>query len=268
MIGKVLALINKSDVVVEVLDSREPDLTRSRKIEDISRRKGKKLLIVLNKGDLIPLDVLQKWKEYIERKDKIPTVYISATGHLGTKVLRDKIKELLGGKREGIAVLVGYPKTGKSSIINALKGRHSATTSKFPMSYGYTKAVQLFRVDSRLYIWDTPGIIPPDGNELERIIRGINVDKLEDPVRAAKLLFDRIQQFDPNVIKNVYKLDYSDYYDFLNKLALKRGWIYKTTKEPNIDEAAKVLIRDYHDGKIIYYTYPPDVKTDDKSSSI
>ncbi|BCU71347.1 GTPase [Stygiolobus caldivivus] len=267
MIRSILALINKSDVIIEVLDSREPDLTRSRKIENFVMRKKKRLLIVLNKGDLIPLEVLQKWKEYIEKNDGIPTVYISATNHLGTKILRDKIKELLA-KREGKALLVGYPKTGKSSIINALKGRHSATTSKFPMSSGYTKAVQLFRIDSRLYVWDTPGIIPPDGNELERVIRGINVDKLEDPVKAAKLLFDRIQEFNTNTIKEIYGLDFSDFYDFLNKLALKRGWIYKTSKEPNIDEAAKTLIRDYHDGKIIYYSYPPDVMTDDKSSSI
>ena len=268
MIGNVISLINKSDVVVEVVDSREPDLTRSKRIENITLKKGKKLLIVLNKGDLIPREVLQKWKEYIEEKDKIPTVYISATSHLGTKVLRDKIKELLGKKEKGIAVLVGYPKTGKSSIINALKGRHSATTSKFPMSYGYTRSVQLFRVDSRLYIWDTPGIIPPDGNEFERVIRGISVDKLEDPVKAAKLLFDRVQGFNPNAIRDAYKIEFSDFYDFLNKLALKRGWIYKTTKEPNIDEAAKAFIRDYHDGKIIYYSYPPEVNTDDKSSSV
>ncbi|MFP3259318.1 MAG: GTPase [Sulfolobus sp.] len=261
MISKVLAYIKKSDLVVEVLDSREPDLTRSRVIENYAKKLGKKILIAINKGDLVPLEVLIKWKNYIERKDKIPTVYLAATSHLGTKVLRDKLKELLRG--EGTVIFVGYPKTGKSSIINALKGRGSATTSKHPMAYGHTKTIQLFRIESKIYAWDSPGIIPPDGNDLERVIRGINVDKLEDPVRAAKLLFDRIESFNINSIKNAYKFDFKDYYNFLEKLALKRGWIYKKTHEPNIDEAAKAFIRDYHEGKIIYYTLPPQDKLDD-----
>ncbi|AAY80876.1 GTPase [Sulfolobus acidocaldarius] len=257
MIKQILAYIRKSDLVVEVLDAREPDLTRSKRLENYVMENQKKLLIVLNKGDLIPVEVLEKWKKFIEENEGIPTIYISATRHLGTKVLREKIKELIEG--EGKIIFIGYPKTGKSSIINALKGRHSATTSKHPMSYGYTRSIQLFRIDNRIFAWDTPGIIPPDGNELERIIRGANVDKLEDPVRGAKLLIERIEGIDKSVLRNTYKIDYSNYLDFLEKLALKRGWILKTSHEPNIDEAAKAFIRDYHEGKIIYYLLPENV---------
>lgn len=250
-----LSLITKSDAVVEVVDAREPDLTRSKFIEKYALTRNKGLLIAINKSDLIPREVAEGWKRYFEVKEGINAVYLSSTEHLGTKILRDAIKSMV--RKEGTVVLVGYPKTGKSSIINALKGRHSASTSSIPMSPGYTKAPNKFKIGEGLYIWDTSGIIPPDGSELERIIRGVNVDLLEDPVRASLMLIERVEKYNKDAFREVYKIDYSNPHELLEKLAIKRGWFYKSTKEPLIDEAAKAIIRDYHTGKIKYYVPPP-----------
>ncbi|MCQ4342953.1 MAG: GTPase [Sulfolobaceae archaeon] len=257
MLGDVFRAIARADLVVEVLDSREPDLTRSRYVEGKVVKMGKKLLIAINKGDLVPLDVLKGWKNYFESFEGIPAVYLAANQHAGTKVLRDRMKEILMGS--GIVCFVGYPKTGKSSIINALKGRHSASTSSYPFSYGYTRGVQLFRIDNKLMALDTPGVIPPDGSELEKAIRGANVDELENPVKVAIELIKRVETFNPSAFKEAYGLNYSNPFELLEKLALKRGWVYKSDKEPNVDEAAKALIRNYHDGKIRYYVPPPKV---------
>lgn len=268
MLGKVLQLIKRSDIVAEVLDAREPSLTRSKKIENFAIKNNKKVLLILNKGDLVPLWVLKAWKQYFESNEDIKTIYISSTHHLGTKVLRDTMKALLKGQK-GIVLFVGYPKTGKSSIINALKGKHSAFTSAHPLEYGYTKTIQLFKIDNKIYAWDTPGIIPPDGDELEKIIRGYNVDRLEDPVKPALLLIERILKFtSAAILKQIYKTEFSDPYDLLVKIATKRGWINKTDKEPNVEMAAKAIIRDFHEGKITYYTLPPSLNRDDKSSSV
>jgi len=253
LIRKVLQFIDRSDLVIEVVDSREPDLTRSRFIENFSIKKGKKLLIVLNKGDLIPVDVLESWKRFIEEKEGIRCVYISAVRRLGTLVLRRTIKELIN---KGTVIFIGYPKTGKSSIINALKGRHSASTSPHPMSAGYTRSIQLFKINSKIYAWDTPGIIPPDGNQFERAIRGMNPDKIEDVVKVAVQLINRAESYNPGIFKKVYNVEYKDPIELLEKIAVKRGWYYKSDKEPNIEEAAKSVIRDYHEGKITYYYYP------------
>ncbi|AWR97597.1 GTPase RsgA [Acidianus sulfidivorans JP7] len=267
MLTDVLKVIKKSDVVLEVLDSREPDLTRSPKIENYVKKLNKGLILVLNKGDLVPRDVVEKWTKYFIKQD-LTTVYISATNHMGTRILRHYIREKLKGN-EGVVCFVGYPKTGKSSIINALKGKHSATTSAHPMSYGYTKTIQKFRIDTKIYAWDTPGVIPPDGSELERIIRGYPVEKLDDPVRAALILISRIIQFDKNSLISAYKTDFTDGIDLLKKIAIKRGWFYKKDKEPLIEEAARQLIRDYHDGKITYFTLPPlDNNNENKVSNI
>lgn len=264
MLKDVLSVIRKSDVVIEVIDSREPDLTRSPRMEAYVKKLGKGLLLVLNKGDLVPREVLEKWVEYF-RNQGLRAVYIAATSHMGTRLLRRHIKQELKGNK-GTVCFIGYPKTGKSSIINALKGRHSASTSPHPMSYGYTKAVQLFKIDKNIYAWDTPGVIPPDGSYLERIIRGYPVEKLEDPVRAALLLIERIEKFDKKSLVNVYRIEYTDGLDLLKKIAIKRGWFYKKDKEPLIEEAARQLIRDYHEGKIIYFTLPP-LENNDESKA-
>ncbi len=265
MLGKIYSIIRRSDLVIEVLDAREPDLTRSKSLENFAKDLNKKILVVINKGDLVPKDISEKWKKYFETKG-LNAIYIAATQHMGTKILRDNIRELLKGN-EGTVCFIGYPKTGKSSIINALKGRHSAATSSHPMEKGFTKNPQLFKIDSKIYAWDTPGVIPPDGNYLEKVIRGSSVDELEDPVNAAIMLIERIERFDKSSLENVYGT-YSDPYDLLRKIAIKRGWIYKKDKEPIIDEAAKVIIRDFHDGKIIYFSLPPNTDNENKSSNI
>ncbi|AAK40894.1 GTPase RsgA [Saccharolobus solfataricus] len=267
MLGKVIQLIKRSDLVVEVLDAREPSLTRSKKIEDIIVKNYKNILLVLNKGDLVPLWVLKAWKDYFKTEENIESVYVSATSHLGTKILRDTMKSLLKGNK-GIVVFVGYPKSGKSSVINALKGRHSAQTSAHPLEYGYTKSIQLFKIDNKIYAWDTPGVIPPDGNELEKTIRGYNADLLEDPVKPALMLINRVIEFSKESLISVYKVDFNNPYELLERIAIRRGWFYKSTKEPNIDMAARAVIRDYHEGKIAYYTLPPSLYRDDKSNSI
>lgn len=98
-------------------------------------------------------------------------MFVSSREHQGTKILRNSVKELLGG-REGVVGVVGYPKTGKSSVINALKGRHATSTSSVPMSTGFTKSLQLVRIDSRIYAIDSPGVIPPDGDPSRGLCAG------------------------------------------------------------------------------------------------
>jgi len=247
-------VVRKSDIVLEVVDARVPDITRSHALERIVSDAGKKLLIVINKADLVPRIVVEKWKKMFEDQGH-PTVYISARGHLGTRVLRTKIKSLVD-KGEIVASVIGYPKVGKSSIINALKGKHSAQTSPVPGSPGYTTHVQLYRVDPRIYIIDTPGVIPPRGEDVFAIIRGKEPNSFRDPVKPAVAFIRFLMENYPKLLPSVYKVEADDPYVFLEKLALKRGWIYRRTKEPNIEEAAKLIIRDWHREKIVVCSEP------------
>ncbi len=247
-------IVGKSDVVLEVLDARVPDITRSRSLEGIVERLGKELVLVINKADLVPRSIAEKWKKLFEEQG-YPTVYISARGRLGTKILRSKIRSLVGG-REATVSIVGYPKVGKSSIINALKGKHSASTSPIPGSPGYTTHTQLYRVDSKTYIFDTPGIIPPRGEDVYAILRGKEPDSFRDPVKPVIMFLRFLIENHPNLLPKIYRIELEEPYAFLEKLALRRGWVYRRTGEPNIEEAAKLIIRDWHREKIVFYSSP------------
>jgi len=253
---KLREIVASADVVLEVLDVRDPLATQSKRAESIVRKLGRDLIVVLNKCDLVPLWVSRGWAEYF-RSRGYKTVFISATHRYGTKKLRKAIVEMIA-VRPAVLAVIGYPKVGKSSIINALKGKHSAPTSPYPGTTGYTKVSQLYRIGNDLYIIDTPGIIPVEGEGIEAIIRGKPVESIEEPVNVAIELIKRILYYNPKAFKIAYGIAETDPIKILETIALRRGWIYKKTREPNIDEAARAVIRDYHRGKIPFYVPPPN----------
>lgn len=249
-------IVSRADVVLEVLDARDPMNTRSRRLEKIVEDMGKELILVLNKSDLVPREVVEKWTRILRDKG-YHAVYIAARDHKGTRVLRRTIKEVAPAFPVIVAV-TGYPKTGKSTIINALKGRHSASTSPIPGSPGYTKHAQLYRIDSKILMIDTPGVIPVEGGILEKVIRGISPEQLDDPVEPAVMLIEKILKHNPYAFRSAYGITETDPLKILEKIAVKRGWFYKKTKEPLIEEAARTIIRDYHRGKIPFFVKPEE----------
>ncbi len=249
-------VLRRADIVLEVLDARDPITTRSKRVERLASILGKKLVIVINKSDLIPLNVAAKWKKIFSDQGYI-TVYIAARDHKGTRVLRRTINELVEEEPSVVAV-VGFPKTGKSTIINALKGRHSASTSPIPGSPGYTKHVQLYRIGRKLYMLDTPGIIPVEGGSLEAIIRGRPPEELRNPITPAVELLKKALKYNPRAVLDAYGIRETDPYRILELIAVKRGWFYKKDKEPLIEEAARTVIRDYHKGKLVFYVPPEE----------
>ncbi len=250
-------VVARADVVLEVLDARNPMGTRSRRLERMVEELGRELILVLNKSDLVPRSIVEEWIRIL-RDRGYNAVYIAATRHWGTRMLRRKIKEVAPALPVIVAV-TGYPKTGKSSIINSLKGRHSASTSPIPGSPGYTRHVQLYRIEKNILMIDTPGVIPIEGTGLERIIRGMSPEQLDDPVPAAIELLEFILKHVPTAIRRAYGINRDEPLYILEELAKKRGWYYKKTREPLIEEAARTIIRDYHRGKIPFYIKPEEV---------
>ncbi|MEM0340830.1 MAG: GTPase [Acidilobaceae archaeon] len=251
----IVKLVKTADVVLEVVDIRDPLSTMSRKLERITKAFDKSLLIVLNKCDLVPKAVAEEWKRYLEDQG-YNVMYVSATQRLGTRMLRGWIRSVASSKPFTVAV-VGYPKTGKSSVINALKGKHSASTSPIPGSPGYTKGFQILKIEEGFYMIDTPGIIPAEGKGLEAVIRGRLPEELEDPVKPALQLLEKALKFNPRAVLDAYGISETDPYAILEAIAIKRGWRLKKTGELNIDEAARTVIRDYHKAKLLFYVPPP-----------
>ncbi len=252
--GEIKRALDKVEVLLEVIDARFPPVTRSEKLEKLARGRGKSLVIAMNKADLVPRNVLWRWKEEIENEG-ILAFPVSARRRLGTLMLRRGLKRS-APELPAKVLVAGYPKVGKSSIINVLKGRHSASTSSVPGSPGYTKGYTLYRIDRNLYILDSPGILPVGGSPLERILRGAEPGDLKNPIEAALALISTALEFDPNVMERTYGIKSRDPTHVLEEFASKRGLVFKSTKELNISEAAKMLISDFYRGRFSFFMIP------------
>lgn len=249
-------LLETVDVALEVVDVRDPLTTRSKRFERLCSELGTKYVVVLNKSDLVPRDVVRAWIKHFEEVESLKAVPISAQKRLGTLKLR-KIVRRLSDKKPLIVGVFGLPKVGKSTLINTWAGRHATRTSPYPGTPGYTKKAQLFNVGGGVYLLDTPGIIPAEGDEIEVTIWMNPVDTVRNPVATAVGLIRRIATHNPEAFREAYGISSSDPDVILRELALKRGWVYKSDKEPVITESAKLIIRDYLDGKIRFYVLPP-----------
>ena len=247
--GIVWKMIDKADVVLEVVDARFPSICRSNRLEQkVQELSHCNLLIALNKTDLIPRDVLNQWIKWFSEHENIDAIGVSAKERLGTSRIRTEILKK-SRKKSATVAIVGLPNTGKSSLINTLKGRKSAPTA--PIA-GHTKSFQKIKVSNSLMMWDTPGIIPAQLPEKHQYLLGVMaVTKLEDPIGVAISLFQQFEELNPGKVGEFYQIDTS-LTSFLEDLAIKKNRV-KSGNEPDIRTAAVLFLNDHVRGKIPIY---------------
>ncbi|XP_037368243.2 guanine nucleotide-binding protein-like 3-like protein [Talpa occidentalis] len=88
-------VVEYSDVILEVLDARDPLGCRCFQMEEaVLRAEGnKKLVLVLNKIDLVPKEIVEKWLNYL--RNELPTVAFKAsTQHQVKNLIYICIQEL------------------------------------------------------------------------------------------------------------------------------------------------------------------------------
>ncbi len=235
-------VIEKSDIVLEILDARFIDETRNSKIEYRIKNRNKVLIHVINKCDYVDKKYMDSVKKTLEN-----CVFVSATKHFGTTLLKQKIKTLANKKRirDPRVGVIGYPNVGKSSVINALKGKGSAKTSA---EAGLTRAEQYLRVGRDFLMIDTPGVISKEKRKEEELvlIGAKNPYTIKDPDLAVMKL-----------IKSHYKL-VEDYYGVkvqsdkeatIEDIALKLN-LKKKGNLPDVQRASRRILQDWLNGKM------------------
>ena len=244
-------IIRVSDIVLEILDARFIEETRNKELEELILTSGKKLIYVLNKEDIV--DLRSKMKE-VELLGIYPAFFVSCKKRTGIKRLRNKIKaeaKKVEGYKTVQVGIIGYPNTGKSSLINILTKRGAARTSS---QAGYTRGVQRIRFTSGIRILDTPGVIP----ESEYSHTNIGAIKKHSLVGARTANTIR----DPEMVVADLMKDYSKqiekYYGIsadgdsevlIEELGKKKGFLKKGGL---VDEmrTSKYIIRDWQEGRI------------------
>lgn len=127
--------------------------------------------------------------------------------------------------RKQISVgFIGYPNTGKSSVINALKKKKVCNVA--PIA-GETKVWQYITLMKRIYLIDCPGVVYPHGDsEVDIVLKGVvRVENIPAPEDYCEEVLRRVKK---EYIQRNYKIfEWTDHIDFLEKLALKTGKLNK-----------------------------------------
>lgn len=245
-------VIETSDIVLEVLDARFIDKTRNIEMENFVREKGKKLIYIINKIDLI--DVAELKRSY-DLSQIMPYVLFSAKSKVGRARLRQLIKiEIKRMKIEhakGRVGVIGYPNTGKSTIINILSGRKGAGTSP---EAGFTRAQKKIRFNKDIIILDTPGVFQenehPEGNIGALKKHAIIGIKTYTHVKDPDFIIANIMKDNPGLLERFYNIDADGDSEILVEEFGKRKKLLKKGGEIDTMRAAREILKDWQEGKI------------------
>ncbi|CAH8507799.1 unnamed protein product [Heterobilharzia americana] len=287
-------VIKQSDVVLEVLDARDPMGTRCPDIEEMVLTEKKRLVLLVNKIDLVPRSNLDAWVKYLRRSHTVlpfkanvqrqnnnlssGNPYVDKHGKMPAKgygtsdvlsLLANYSRDSSSGlsdkdSRTSLTVgVVGLPNTGKSALINTIKRQKVCVSGNVP---GLTRQPQRIRIDKNLYLLDTPGTLVSKSCDASDLVlkNCIRPEMLPDPVPAVEAILRRCPR---NQLISKYKIDeYNDVSDFLVKLAQRIGRM-KKGGIPDIVMAARSLINDWITGKVTYCTQPPCDDDEEENTS-
>ncbi len=245
-------ILEDSDIILEVLDARFIEDTRNLELEEEIKKKKKQLIYVINKSDLL------KKKTKAKLESLKPNTLISCKNRTGVKNLRELIKRLAklikkpDDKFEKVVVgVLGYPNTGKSSLINLLIGKSSAGVGS---DAGFTKGIQKLRLSEEILLLDSPGVIPEkeySSTEKEKIAKHTKVGgRSFSQVKEPEIVIQNLMKEFPGVLEKFYKIDSKgDSELLLEKLGEKKGFL---KKKGIIDEdkTARLILKDWQSGEI------------------
>jgi ribosome biogenesis GTPase A len=253
-------ILTDINVVMEVIDARNPIGTHNHAIETfIKKNKPEiRLILILNKSDIIPKNVLKEWMKYF--KELNYEIYsVSSKYKSGIDTLFHKLRIYSKGTNLNI-LTVGYPNTGKSTLIQSLtKDEKKLGISA---SAGFTRGIQKIKLSQNIYLVDSPGIIPfEELNETEIAIKAcMTADKIEDSLSVVEAIYKLISRSQFNKKYHI-KLAKSDgVEELIEKIGLKLGFLSSggRVNRPNVE---KTIIRDWQANKLHYFVLPPSLQT-------
>ncbi|CAK7242571.1 MAG: GTPase required for pre-60S ribosomal subunit nuclear export and maturation [Sporothrix thermara] len=243
--------IDSSDVVIHVLDARDPIGTTCRTIQDYIKNDAPHA----------------RWVKTLQKTVPTCAFRASITNPFGKGSLISLLRQFssLHADRKQISVgLVGYPNVGKSSVLNALLGKKACTVAPVP---GETKVWQFVRLMKRIYLIDCPGIVPPDSNASPEdiLLRGaVRTEKVYNPAQYIEAVLKKTKK---HHMARTYELNkWTDATDFIEQLSRKRGRLL-AGGDADADGMARIVLNDFLRGKIPWFTPPPDLSPEEQKAA-
>lgn len=248
--------LNLVDVIFEVVDARIPLSSKYFEIQKLVADKPR--LLIMNKSDVADPIKTIKFKEFYQKKYNLPTVAtstqtnkdLSSVISMGVELGNAKIQKLVEKgllPRPVRAMVIGMPNVGKSSIINKLIKKSKTKTGA---KAGVTRSSQWVRINPKLELLDTPGIIPMklDNQQIATKLAFVNSvgENAYDEAEVAQELLDCISKIYPESLNTYYKQQGAP---TLENIALARNWLISGGK-PDIKRTASLILSDFRHGRI------------------
>jgi nuclear GTP-binding protein len=299
-------VVDSADVLLQVLDARDPIGTRiAKQVEDtILSYPNKRMILLLNKMDLIPKHVVKEWLVFLRKSH--PTIAISTTkterlpndkkdagnnndddnASTMTKSSTSASSATTALGMDGLLQLLknyarnddGTNKKSKTAIVVGVIGYPNVGKSSIINSMkrcravgtsptpGYTTCMQEVVLDQNVRLLDSPGIVFDDNSAL--LNNCVNMDGI-DPFPAVQALLQRASMNSLIMTYNIPAFYPQDNVEmFLSMVAKSQGKVGKGGI-PDKAMAARAVLRDWNTGKIPYFTVPPkhDPSSTDASDS-
>nr|WP_299244676.1 ribosome biogenesis GTPase YlqF [uncultured Halomonas sp.] len=147
------------DVVLEVLDARLPYSSANPMLAELTEHKP--VLKILSRADLADPARTDEWVAHFDAQEATRALAVTTTNARELKRIPKLCHELAGrvrADRDVRVMVMGIPNVGKSTLINGLAGRKIAKTGNEP---AVTKRQQKIRIEGRIALTDTPGVLWP-----------------------------------------------------------------------------------------------------------
>lgn len=169
-------------------------------------------------------------------------------------------------KRITTVGLVGYPNVGKSSTLNALLGAKKVSVSATP---GKTKHFQTLYLTPTILLCDCPGLVFPNfaTTKAELVVNGVlPIDQQREFTGPVGVVAQRVPQ---HFIEAVYGIKVHTRPleeggtgvptagEILRAYARARGFATKGQGQPDESRAARYILKDYVNGKLLFCHPPP-----------
>jgi len=257
---EILNNIKLVDIAVILLDARAPFSCRNPELEEITRHK--KVIIILNKADLMSAAALKEYKA-VFKKEGYRVEAMDSTSGKGTKevigairnAFKEKEQQLLNkGRRVRAArvMVLGVPNVGKSTFLNCLVGKKMAKTGAKP---GITRGKQWVRVREDIEFMDTPGLMWP---KIENEEQGYKLALLDiigenayEEYEIALFLVNLLKEKAPQVLRGRFKLDDLEKSNskLIEVIAYHRGYLNRGG-EIDINKTSRMLLNEFRRGNL------------------
>ncbi|WP_299230399.1 ribosome biogenesis GTPase YlqF [uncultured Halomonas sp.] len=267
------------DVVVEVLDARLPYSSANPMLAELTRHKP--VLKILSRADLADPERTREWTAHFDAQPDMRALAVTTTRVKELKRIPKLCHELAGqirADRDVRVMVMGIPNVGKSTLINGLAGKSIARTGNEP---AVTKRQQKVRINGRVALIDTPGVLWPKIEDQASAYRlaasGAIRDTAIDYVDVAMVTAAELARRYPEALTARYRLKALPGYQanpdadrveadgptrvdllavagfdghaILTEIAAKRGGL-RPGGEVDLHRGAEVLLHELRDGKL------------------